>query len=120
MFPFTQLSNLYTSIFYKEVKCQNPKCNIIMTVSKDSLVTHCSVSCGYEDYEQYCESIKKDEEKEKNKEYDEIYKEEYEKIKNEIEKEILEEKRNEIRKQLENDKDKIKQDILSKLKIKKD
>jgi hypothetical protein len=58
MFPFTQISNLYTYLFYEEVKCQNKSCDRTMVVPKGNTVTHCSVGCGYEEYNQYCQQLK--------------------------------------------------------------
>lgn len=128
MFPLTQISNIINYFFYKEIKCQNPSCNRIIVVPKDNIVTHCSVSCGYNEYNQHCQSqkLKKEEielqkreeielkEKEKREEikksiYDEIYKEELEKMKNELKEEI----RNDIKKKLELEKDILKNEILN-------
>ena len=130
MFPFTQISNLYTYIFYEEVKCQNPSCNIKMNVGRNTIIkpTHCSVGCGYSDYEQHCQKLEEEKEKLKLKEIeekedierkkreeikksicDEIYKEELEKMKEELKEEI----RNGIRKKLELEKDKLRNEILN-------
>ncbi len=111
MFPFTQIANFYTYLFYKEVKCQNPTCNIVMTVPKDSNATHCSVGCGYAHHNYECEKLKKEEEEKKKKKeeefkqliIDEIYNEEYENIKNELKNKMREEIKNDIRKKLESD-----------------
>ena len=118
MFPFTQISNIYTYIFYEEIKCQNPNCNVKMNVGRNITIkpTHCSTSCGYSDYEQHCEKIKKEKEENEKRERDnmkksicdEIYKEELEKMKNELKDEL----RNDIRKKLELEKDKLKEEIL--------
>ena len=128
MFPFTQISKVYTYLFYEEVKCQNPSCNRIMVVPRGNTPTHCSVGCGYEEYNQYCQKLqeekeklelKKREEKEKleleEREQikksicDEIYKEELEKMKEELKEEI----RVDIRKKLEFEKDKLREEILN-------
>lgn len=128
MFPFTQISNIINYFFYEEVKCQNPSCNRIMVVPKGNRVTHCSVGCGYEEYNQYCQKLKEEKEKlelqereeielkEKEKREqikksicDEIYEEELEKMKEELKEEI----RVDIRKKLEFEKDKLREEILN-------
>jgi hypothetical protein len=110
MFPFTQIYNFYDWLYYEEITCSNPKCNIKFKCKKTNIKpTHCSVGCGYAEYNDIEEEKKRIKEEPKYKLFREYYK-------NIIREEELNKLKKEIIEDLINKKEMIREDVLGEIK----
>jgi len=117
MFPFTQLSNIYTKVFYTETQCNNSSCNkILYTLRGNMIPTHCSISCGYNDNSNYLGIEQERIEKQKQDKIDKE-KQEQDKIKTDLINKIREEEFDIMKKELSEE---IRLKIRSELEIKKE
>ena len=116
MFPFTQISNLYTYIFYNKSECGN--CGqVLYSPVNNMIATHCSIGCGYADYNKTIEREKKKKEEEEKHEQEKIKNDILEQVKKEelenMKKEIMEEIRAQVKQDLQKNKDIILNELLN-------